>query len=173
MFLEYQEQLRLRSTAPDRNTISFADVNLHRIKGFQSLILYLLYHLFTFLKNHTSGWPMHHAYACWKNQKPFFYRACKPLFRQKESILVSSKGIRKQTIGCEYLQRMHFLRRWSSRRFPYGYLVTTLPQSWITPWWPSSEVRLATSGATHSHGMTGGVYKTRERIHRSILIYDY
>jgi len=29
----------------------------------------------------------------------------------KESILVSSKGIRKQTIGCEYLQKMHFLRR--------------------------------------------------------------
>ena len=26
------------------------------------------------------------------------------------------------------------LRRWSSRRFPYGYLVTTSPQSWITPW---------------------------------------
>jgi len=36
-----------------------------------------------------------------------------------------------------------------------------------------NKVRLATSGATHSHGMTGGVYKTRERIHRSILIYDY
>ena len=27
-----------------------------------------------------------------------------------------------------------FLRRWSSRRFPYGYLVTTSPQSWTTPW---------------------------------------
>ena len=26
------------------------------------------------------------------------------------------------------------VRRWSSRRFPYGYLVTTSPQSWITPW---------------------------------------
>ena len=36
-----------------------------------------------------------------------------------------------------------------------------------------NKVRLATSGATHSQGMTGGVYKTRERIHRSILIYDY
>jgi hypothetical protein len=34
-------------------------------------------------------------------------------------------------------------------------------------------VRLATSGATHSHGVTGGVYKARERIHRNILIYDY
>jgi hypothetical protein len=34
-------------------------------------------------------------------------------------------------------------------------------------------VRLATSGRTHSHGVTGGVYKTRERIHRGILIRDY
>ena len=36
-----------------------------------------------------------------------------------------------------------------------------------------SKVRLATSGATHSHGVTGGVYKARERIHRDILIRDY
>ncbi len=35
------------------------------------------------------------------------------------------------------------------------------------------KVRLTTSGATHSHGVTGGVYKARERIHRNILIYDY
>ena len=34
-------------------------------------------------------------------------------------------------------------------------------------------VRLSTSGATNFHGVTGGVYKTRERIHRSALIYDY
>ena len=30
-----------------------------------------------------------------------------------------------------------------------------------------------TSGIPNSHGVTGGVYKTRERIHRSILICDY
>ena len=35
------------------------------------------------------------------------------------------------------------------------------------------KVRLTTSGATHSHGVTGGVYKARERIHRDILIRDY
>ena len=29
------------------------------------------------------------------------------------------------------------------------------------------------SGKTNSHGVTGGVYKARERIHRSMLIYDY
>ena len=35
------------------------------------------------------------------------------------------------------------------------------------------KVKLSTSGATHSHGVTGGVYKARERIHRGILIHDY
>ena len=30
-----------------------------------------------------------------------------------------------------------------------------------------------TSGVANSHGVTGGVYKTRERIHRDILIRDY
>jgi hypothetical protein len=35
------------------------------------------------------------------------------------------------------------------------------------------KVILATSGIPHSHGVTGGVYKTRERIHRSMLICDY
>ena len=35
------------------------------------------------------------------------------------------------------------------------------------------EVRLPTSGAIDSHGVTGGVYKARERIHRSVLISDY
>ena len=34
-------------------------------------------------------------------------------------------------------------------------------------------VRLTTSGRTRSHGVTGGVYKTRERIHRGMLIRDY
>jgi len=29
-------------------------------------------------------------------------------------------------------------------------------------------VKLPTSGATNFHGVTGGVYKTRERIHRAI-----
>ena len=41
-------------------------------------------------------------------------------------------------------------------------VVTVLPK-----------VRLATSGATHFHDLTGGVYKARERIHRDVLIRDY
>ena len=34
-------------------------------------------------------------------------------------------------------------------------------------------VESLTSGVADSHGVTGGVYKTRERIHRDILIRDY
>ena len=41
-------------------------------------------------------------------------------------------------------------------------VVTVLPK-----------VKRAASGAIHFHGLTGGVYKTRERIHRDILIRDY
>ena len=34
-------------------------------------------------------------------------------------------------------------------------------------------VKLQASGVTGSHGVTGGVYKARERIHRGMLIRDY
>ena len=34
-------------------------------------------------------------------------------------------------------------------------------------------VREATLGTTIFHGLTGGVYKARERIHRGVLIRDY
>ena len=35
------------------------------------------------------------------------------------------------------------------------------------------EVGPPASGVTDFRGVTGGVYKTRERIHRGILIHDY
>ena len=34
-------------------------------------------------------------------------------------------------------------------------------------------VILPASGTSHSHGVTGGVFKARERIHRNMLICDY
>ena len=34
-------------------------------------------------------------------------------------------------------------------------------------------VRPPASGIINSHGLTGGVYKARERIHRGMLIRDY
>ncbi len=38
---------------------------------------------------------------------------------------------------------------------------------------PKLKVSTPSSGKTNSHGVTGGVYKARERIHRSMLICDY
>ena len=35
------------------------------------------------------------------------------------------------------------------------------------------KVRRPALGVTDSHGVTGGVYKARERIHRGMLIRDY
>ena len=35
------------------------------------------------------------------------------------------------------------------------------------------KVSAASSGRTNSHGVTGGVYKARERIHRVMLLRDY
>lgn len=34
-------------------------------------------------------------------------------------------------------------------------------------------VSVTPSGKPNSHGVTGGVYKARERIHRGMLIHDY
>jgi hypothetical protein len=38
---------------------------------------------------------------------------------------------------------------------------------------PGKEVSSTTSGAINFPGVTGGVYKARERIHRGMLIRDY
>ena len=38
---------------------------------------------------------------------------------------------------------------------------------------PPLRVSPPTSGPNNSHGVTGGVYKARERIHRGMLIRDY
>ena len=38
---------------------------------------------------------------------------------------------------------------------------------------PLLSVRVTTSGVTNFHGVTGGVYKARERIHCSMLTCNY
>ena len=38
---------------------------------------------------------------------------------------------------------------------------------------PIARVSAPSSGKANSHGVTGGVYKARERIHRGVLIRDY
>jgi hypothetical protein len=62
---------------------------------------------------------------------------------------------------------------WSLKEVIQPHLPIRLPCYDFTPVMNHSvvavlpKVRLAASGATHSHGVTGGVYKARERIHRS------
>ncbi len=38
---------------------------------------------------------------------------------------------------------------------------------------PPLRVSSPNSGKKNFHGLTGSVYKTRERIHRGVLIHDY
>ena len=105
------------------------------------------------------------------NLWPHAYQACAltnwatdpQIHRHEEQLVVDS-----------YQSSSLSLRRWSSRRFPYGYLVTTSPQSSVPPSAAGSiKVTPPTSGVTNSRGVTGGVYKARERIHRGMLIHDY
>ena len=91
-------------------------------------------------------------------------------------------------IACD--PRWHFLNNWTVKHIPLStsflrkeviqpHLPIRLPcydfTPVIRPAFGSSfvSVRSLTSGVTDSHGVTGGVYKTRERIHRGILIRDY
>ena len=47
------------------------------------------------------------------------------------------------------------------------------PVAGLTLGGPLLAVTAPTLGTTNSHGVTGGVYKTRERIHPNMLIWDY
>ena len=75
---------------------------------------------------------------------------------------------------CEHLQSLHFGKEVIQPQVPLR-----LPCYDFTPVMNHTvvnapvSVKLSTSGTTHSHGVTGGVYKARERIHRNILICDY
>ena len=55
------------------------------------------------------------------------------------------------------------------------YDFTPVADLTVVGWPPSPKTRVAAppSGKANSHGVTGGVYKARERIHRSVLICDY
>ena len=90
--------------------------------------------------------------------------------------------------GLECLWNGRKLFRTEARRFPPRFLRKEVIQPQVPLRLPCYDftpvightvvsvllaVRLPTSGATNSHGVTGGVYKARERIHRGMLIRDY
>ena len=56
----------------------------------------------------------------------------------------------------------------------YDFTPITKPTFGVAPLADKSAmVTQTTSGISGSHGVTGGVYKARERIHRGMLIRDY
>ena len=113
------------------------------------------------------------------------------------SIPENDTGSRRRTVNCQTLRLDFFshlhlavyrpeMKRsdFSSRFLPrkeviQPHLPIRLPCYDFTPVigltfdsWLLSVTSLA-SGAPNSHGVTGGVYKARERIHRGMLIRDY
>ena len=74
------------------------------------------------------------------------------------------------------LELFHFLHR---KEVIQPHLPIRLPCYDLTPITEPTfgsvplAVRLLTSGVPNFHGLTGGVYKARERIHRDMLIRDY
>ena len=78
--------------------------------------------------------------------------------------------------SCETIRAFAFLTR---KEVIQPHLPVRLPCYDFTPLTGRTfgtaplAVRLATSGTSDSDGVTGGVYKTREHIHRAMLMRDY
>ena len=79
------------------------------------------------------------------------------------------------TVGTQWVQ-LNFLLR---KEVIHPHVPVGIPCYDLTPITdPALDASLLTVkktalGITSSHGLTGGVYKPRERIHRDMLIRDY
>ena len=102
--------------------------------------------------------------------RPFCFslRAAPSKLNINQRMCVDLKSTRYLTISC--LHRKEVIQPHLPIRLPCYYLTPVMNPTVVSA---LLTVRLPTSGETHSHGLTGGVYKTRERIHRDILIRDY
>ena len=102
--------------------------------------------------------------------RPFCFslRAAPSKLNINQRMCVDLKSTRYLTISC--LHRKEVIQPHLPIRLPC-YDFTPV----INPAFGSSLLAVGslTSGVIDSHGVTGGVYKTRERIHRGILIRDY
>ena len=102
--------------------------------------------------------------------RPFCFslRAAPSKLNINQRMCVDLKSTRYLTISC--LHRKEVIQPHLPIRLPcYDFTPVIRPAfggSFLA-------VRSPTSGISDSHGVTGGVYKTRERIHRGILIRDY
>ena len=106
---------------------------------------------------------------------PALSRRCSNQLSYRPFIVKSLMLLLLTTDKCECLQ----IETFSRKEVIQPHLPIRLPCYDFTPVMNTTvvsvppKVRLPTSGKTHSHGVTGGVYKARERIHRDMLIRDY
>ena len=92
----------------------------------------------------------------------------KQRFRIK--VAVTDLWMLEQLLHCSCLHRKEVIQPHLPIRLPcYDFTPVANP----TFGGAFLAVRLPTSGITGSHGVTGGVYKARERIHRGMMIRDY
>ena len=80
------------------------------------------------------------------------------------------RAILRSIVGCLLLPRKEVIQPHLPIRLPCYDFTPVMKRTVVSG---PLAVSLPTSGAPHSHGVTGGVYKTRERIHRDMLIRDY
>ena len=104
---------------------------------------------------------------------PFAVGALIRLFLEPQKLNNDFKVLRLTLVSCSLRAFLH------RKEVIQPHLLIRLPCYDFTPVaYPTFgsallAVRLLTSGVTNSHGVTGGVYKARERIHRGMLIRDY
>ncbi len=96
-----------------------------------------------------------------------------PVFNEQKYLRVNLSKLNKVKTNC--VVSVIFLRK----EVIQPHLPIRLPCYDFTPIiYPTlggwlQKVTSPTSGVTNSRGVTGGVYKARERIHRGVLIRDY
>ena len=90
-----------------------------------------------------------------------------------------SPGSRMLDLGISWISEARFCVNLPRKEVIQPHLPIRLPCYDFTPIiYPTlggwlQKVTSPTSGVTNSRGVTGGVYKARERIHRGVLIRDY
>ena len=105
---------------------------------------------------------------CWSDSYPAPKRSLSSCFRFHSLARSRPRAMRSAKISC--LPRKEVIQPHLPIRLPC-YDFTPVIDLTFGSW--SLAVTSLTSGALNSHGVTGGVYKARERIHRDMLIRDY
>ena len=99
----------------------------------------------------------------------FYIRICAVLFLDSREFRRNSRCNKRDCV-CSVLHRKEVIQPHLPIRLPC-YDLTPI----IGPTFDSclQKVSSLASGVPNFHGLTGGVYKARERIHRGMLIRDY